>query len=203
MKIVLLTHPDIEDADKLIDFMTSRGDDVNVLTERISMEHLETNNIEFLVSYSHRFLIKEPVLSEFDGRIINLHPSYLPYGKGYFPNFWSFVDGTPAGVTIHYIDEGIDTGDVIYKKELFFDEKKDTLKTTFYALKHCMHDLFMDNWESIKAGDCPRIPQNQQEGTLHYKKDFNQVAHLLPNGWDTNIGDVKQIDFLPTSSATQ
>lgn len=44
---------------------------------------------------------------------MNLHISYLPWNKGADPNFWSCIDGTPAGVTLHHIDAGVDTGDII------------------------------------------------------------------------------------------
>ena len=37
--------------------------------------------------------------------VVNLHPSYLPYNRGQYPNVWSIMDGTPAGVTLHYIDD--------------------------------------------------------------------------------------------------
>lgn len=43
----------------------------------------------------------------------NLHPSYLPYGKGRHPIFWAIYDHEPLGATLHRIDGGLDTGDVI------------------------------------------------------------------------------------------
>ena len=49
--------------------------------------------------------------------------SYLPFNRGAHPNFWSFVDNTPSGVSIVEIDKGIDTGPVIYKKKIKFDLK--------------------------------------------------------------------------------
>ena len=48
--------------------------------------------------------------------IVNLHKAYLPYNKGAHPNFWSFAENTPSGITIHVIDSGIDTGNIIYRK---------------------------------------------------------------------------------------
>ena len=44
--------------------------------------------------------------------------------QGAHPNFWSFYDNTPSGVTIHLIDAGIDTGDVLYQKKLIFIQMK-------------------------------------------------------------------------------
>ena len=39
----------------------------------------------------------------------------LPYNRGKNPNVWPIIDGTPAGVTLHYIDSGIDTGEIIHQ----------------------------------------------------------------------------------------
>lgn len=43
---------------------------------------------------------------------LNIHPSLLPDYRGPTPRFWQLRDGAPAGVTVHYLDEGLDTGDV-------------------------------------------------------------------------------------------
>ncbi|MCL0081308.1 hypothetical protein M1N64_03665 [Peptococcaceae bacterium] len=50
-------------------------------------------------------------MDKFQGRAINLHISFLPWNRGADPNFWSFIENAPVGVSIHYLDEGIDTGD--------------------------------------------------------------------------------------------
>lgn len=43
---------------------------------------------------------------------LNLHPSLLPHYRGPEPLFWQLRDGAPVGVTVHYMDEGLDTGDI-------------------------------------------------------------------------------------------
>lgn len=43
---------------------------------------------------------------------LNIHPSLLPNYRGPVPVFWQMRDGAPAGVTVHYLDEGLDTGDI-------------------------------------------------------------------------------------------
>ncbi len=64
--------------------------------------------------------------------IINLHISFLPWNRGAHPNFWSFYDDTPKGVTIHLIDEGIDTGAIIYQKEITFDRNEKTFESNSF-----------------------------------------------------------------------
>jgi hypothetical protein len=60
-------------------------------------------------------LLRTPLLDAFAGRIINLHLGLSPYYRGAGTNFWPLVNREPeyVGATIHYLDEGIDTGPII------------------------------------------------------------------------------------------
>ena len=61
------------------------------------------------------------MLDQINYRAINLHISYLPWNRGADPNLWSAV-GMPKGVTIHYINDGFDTGDILFQKAILFVE---------------------------------------------------------------------------------
>lgn len=63
-------------------------------------------------------LIKSNLLSAPKFGFINLHPSFLPFGRGKNPNFWAITKGEPFGVSIHRVDEGIDHGPVIAQKQI-------------------------------------------------------------------------------------
>src|ERR1700694_5912727 len=64
------------------------------------------------VSANFGYILKSPMLDLLPLGCINLHTALLPYNRGAHPNVWSIAEGTPAGVTLHYIDEGVDTGDI-------------------------------------------------------------------------------------------
>ena len=81
-------------------------------------------NFDFGISYNYRHKINRPTIDYFDGKLINLHISYLPYNRGADPNLWSFIDDTPSGVTIHLIDEGLDTGPILIQKQPIFNNEK-------------------------------------------------------------------------------
>jgi methionyl-tRNA formyltransferase len=49
---------------------------------------------------------------------LNIHPSLLPDYRGPTPVFWQLRDGAPAGVTVHYMDEGLDAGDIVAQASL-------------------------------------------------------------------------------------
>jgi len=84
-----------------------------------------------LVSYRYKYIIPPQVLADFHPKFrLNLHISYLPWNKGADPNLWSFIDNTLKGVTIHSLDNGLDTGDIAFQKRMFFSPN-DTLATMF------------------------------------------------------------------------
>lgn len=84
---------------------------------------------ELLVSVFFNQILDKQLLSVAQG-CINIHPAYLPAYRGVSPVFWVLANDEPyAGVTIHYIDEGIDTGDIIYQEEIpiSFDDTEHSL----------------------------------------------------------------------------
>lgn len=62
-------------------------------------------------------IIRDPLLSEYSGRILNVHLGLSPYYRGTGTNFWPLVNGEPeyVGATFMYIDEGVDTGEIIHQ----------------------------------------------------------------------------------------
>lgn len=178
MKILFLS-PHIH----LMEHLLSYGDEVTQTIEPLTNELLE--GVDWIVSYGYRHIIQKPVLDRFKDRAINLHISYLPWNRGADPNLWSFIDNTPKGVTIHFIDQGVDTGDIIAQRYLKYDID-DTLRTFYSKLSICIEDLFRKAWPYIRDGKAKRYKQT----TYHNMKDKEKYIHLLEKGWDTPIRDV-------------
>jgi methionyl-tRNA formyltransferase len=155
------------------------------------LHHVNASEVSFIVSHGYEHLLRARVLDALPGRVINLHASYLPWGRGTDPNLWSWVEGTPKGVTIHYVDEGVDTGDLIAQRCVLFGEGA-TLRTTYDALQSVLCDLFVELWPDIRAGRCPRVPQ-PTGGTVHRLRDRERVAHVLAeHGWDTPVARLEE-----------
>lgn len=100
------------------------------------------------------------------GQIFNLHISLLPYNRGASPNFFSFIENTPKGVTIHQIDEGLDTGPILAQKELFFDESKETFASGYEKLILEIQMLFKENWSSISDKNYQLYAQTQERRSI-------------------------------------
>lgn len=105
---------------------------------------------------------------------INFHPGYLPYTRGMNPNVWPFIEGSPAGVTIHYIDEGTDTGDILVRKEVKINPQ-DTAGSLYEKTLVEIVDLFKNNWAKIKREEIEPISQKNLESTFHYAKEMDNL----------------------------
>ena len=89
-----------------------------------------------------RLLSKEFINSLPQRSIINVHPSILPKFKGLNAVQQALKSGAKyTGVTIHYVDEGIDTGDIIQQETIKINEN-DTIKSLKKRLQSLEHDLF-------------------------------------------------------------
>jgi len=174
------------DTSPLLKWLISVEGFVMQTSEKITTELIHSNNINFIVSYGYHHILGKDILALFPDRAINLHISYLPFNRGGNPNFWSFVDNTPKGVTIHYIDEGIDSGDIIVQERVEFDTKQETLATSYEKLQLTIQDLFKQNWQDIKTIRCKRQKQVGNQ-TSHKVTDMRNLNHLLEDGWDTPL----------------
>ena len=146
---------------------------------------------DFILSFGFRKIISENIIKKIKKPIFNIHLSYLPFNRGAHPNFWSFIENTPAGVSIHKIDKGIDTGNVILRKKIYFNinlNKFSTFKKTYNFLFLEAEKLFKKNFNKIYNKKYKKILSNHK-GTFHYKKD---LPKWLKN-WDINISLAKKI----------
>ncbi len=190
-KILFLTNND--NTEDLYHWLCKQegADNVMKVTNKLTLEMVEKLQPSFIVSFNYRHLIKEDVIQYMKGRIINLHASYLPYNRGSSPNFFSFMEDTPKGVTIHVLDKGLDTGDILVQREVELDEAQETFVTSYDKLILAMEELFQENWSKIKAGEIPPMPQ-QGEGTYHVQAQMLEYRGAVPFSWQDNIADYKK-----------
>lgn len=169
------------------DFLSNTEAVVKITEDKLSLETVIEGQFDFLVSYGYRHIIKKEILDLFPRRAINLHISYLPWNRGSDPNFWSVIDDTPKGVTIHLLDEGVDTGPILFQRRAVIDDTH-TLKTSYEMLQTMIQLLFIEKWPLIREGNFISRPQS----TYHRSKDKEPLMALLTKGWDTPISDIIQ-----------
>jgi methionyl-tRNA formyltransferase len=118
-----------------------------------------------LLSFYYRRLLCKDLLAIPPQGGINLHGSLLPKYRGRAPVNWALVHGEPVtGVTLHYMTEEADAGDIIAQRavEIAFE---DTALTLFDKVARAALALFRDTWPLIKVGRAPRLPQDPQQAT--------------------------------------
>lgn len=63
-------------------------------------------------------IIKSDILHASKDKILNIHPGYLPNVRGNTPYIWAAYYNLPQGCTAHFIDEGIDTGPILFREKI-------------------------------------------------------------------------------------
>src|SRR5437763_4983703 len=87
--------------------------------EQKIVELLKSENVELVVLAGFMRMLKAPLLEAFPHRIINIHPSLLPQFPGLEAWSQALAAGVPkTGCTVHYVDAGMDTGDIIAQREV-------------------------------------------------------------------------------------
>ncbi|MFC7372504.1 phosphoribosylglycinamide formyltransferase [Fictibacillus iocasae] len=110
--------------------------------EQEILQELQKHDVQFIALAGYMRLVGTVLLSAFEGRMVNIHPSLLPY----FPGKDAVGQALAArvqetGVTIHYVDSGMDTGPVIEKAAVPVQEG-DTRETLQARIQKTEHELY-------------------------------------------------------------
>ncbi len=106
------------------------------------LEKLKRARVEWIVLAGYMRVIGETILKEYEGKIINIHPSLLPSFPGIDAVGQALKAGVKvSGVTIHYVDEGIDTGPII-AQEAVTVFPNDTSESLQERIQQVEHNLF-------------------------------------------------------------
>ncbi|MEH7306734.1 phosphoribosylglycinamide formyltransferase [Neobacillus drentensis] len=106
------------------------------------LAQLKAYGVEFIVLAGYMRLIGSKLLAEYKGRIVNIHPSLLPA----FPGKDAIGQALAAkvkwsGITIHYVDEGMDTGPIIIQERVRLDENE-TREGLQHKIQKSEHKLY-------------------------------------------------------------
>ncbi len=129
-----------------------RGDERRRVHEEQIMRIIESKDIELIVLSGYMRILTSFFVSQWKGRILNIHPSLLPD----FPGTHAQRDALEArvrvsGCTVHFVDEGIDSGPIIEQREVPVLES-DTIDTLKDRIKQAEHDLYPKVLDDISSG---------------------------------------------------
>lgn len=176
----------------LYEWISEQGITVTLYSDKLTVSMLRQLSPAFVISYNYRHIVSKEVIQYYQREIINLHISYLPWNRGSNPNVWSFITDTPKGITIHCIDEGLDSGDILIQKQVWFDEHRETFESTYDALNDLILLTLEENWDRIINHQIARIPQQEGIGSSHTVKEFEEFLNGRNIDWKENISMFKQ-----------
>jgi methionyl-tRNA formyltransferase len=158
---------------------------------------------DIILSSGYDRLLRPKTIRKFPHRLINLHAAYLPWARGIGTTLFATILRYPYGVSVHFIDEGLDTGQLISRK-LVQAERADTLRTLYSKLLSATENLFFESFSKIVTGQSIGIPQEElgKIDTSRSRLQFESVMDVCPDGYDTLITDLEKLrDSLEASNA--
>lgn len=160
------------------------------IREEENVEYLRKYNADIIVVAAFGQLLPKSILEMPKYGCINVHASLLPKYRGAAPIQWSIINGDAVtGVTIMQMDIGMDTGDMVAKREVVI-EKDETGGGLFDKLAEVGAKLCVDTMVEIENGTATRIPQNHDEathvsmiskelGNIDWKKSAVEIERLI------------------------
>ena len=134
--------------------------------QREAIELVRSLGPELVCVISWSMIIPPEILEIPAKGIVGFHYSMLPARRGGAPLNWAIIDGlTDTGITLMYLDEGIDTGDIIAQRPLQIAQE-DTVKDLLDRIVFTAPNMLAENIDDIEAGAVVRIKQDESQATL-------------------------------------
>lgn len=153
---------------------------------------------DLILTCAYGKIIPEKILAIPKFRCINVHASLLPKYRGGAPIHWALINGDKkTGITLMFMEKGMDTGNIILKKEIeiAFDDNLDSL---FFKMENLAYEIIIENIENLFAKNIDGIVQDQSLVTfapnikrIDEKINWNNDAIIIYNhirGLSSKIG---------------
>lgn len=147
---------------------------------------LKDLNADLFVVVAYGQLLSEQVLNIPKYGCINVHGSLLPKYRGAAPIQWAIINGEEkTGVTIQYMEKGLDSGDMILKEEIII-EKTETYKTLYDKMSIVGAETLIKAIELIETGNVNAEKQNHDEAT-YAPMIYKEMGHI---NWNNSSKDI-------------
>ena len=129
---------------------------VNDVNSPSTISLLQKHKIDYIINSGNQ-IYKRDILEVFRARILNRHTSLLPSYGGIYPVFWQLLHGyKKGGITLHWINEKIDEGEVAYSKPMKIDRKlslfghyKIAFEISYELCQKAINDMKINNLKYI------------------------------------------------------
>ena len=109
----------------------------------------------------------------------NIHPGFLPFGRGYAPVFWALWAAEPAGASLHVMTEKVDAGPIVERVPVGV-LANDTGYSLYMRVLAARKRIFSKWWPRLVAGQLPRGQVPEESGTYHSRAAFLRLRNHPP-----------------------
>jgi methionyl-tRNA formyltransferase len=143
---------------------------------------------DIIITCAYGQIIPQAILDAPKLGCINVHASLLPKLRGGAPIHWSIINGdSKTGITIMYMNEKMDEGDILYQEEVEILDT-DNVETLHDKLSNLGSKMIIDFIPRLETGDFTPVKQNNEEATYGYNVtredehiDFNKTSREIFN----------------------
>jgi phosphoribosylglycinamide formyltransferase-1 len=149
--------------------------------DRAMADWLGSSRTELVVLAGYMALLSGEFLDRFTGRVINVHPALLPAFPGLHAVEQALAYGVKVfGVTVHFVDEGVDTGPVILQRAVSIPDAG-TPEQVMERLRPIEHELLPEAVRLIAAGAVRLDPANRRRVVVDEAVASTAAASPLPD----------------------
>ncbi len=153
-------------------------------------EFLELPHVDITISVQHNEILKKEHISKAKDISVNLHLAPLPEYRGCNQFSFAIIDEAKwFGATIHEINEGIDSGDIIFEERFNISDKKYWVSELYDKTIDKAVGLFSSSIDPLLSGNYQKKPQSEMEderGTsIHFRKEIDDIKQIDLN-WSKN-----------------
>jgi len=135
---------------------------------------------DYIIAVHFSYIVPSEILEIPAHGVVNLHPAYLPYNRGWHTPSWAIWDQTPYGATLHFMEEDVDAGDIINRREVEI-RPEDTADSLYRRVKTVEYELFQDTWPELAAFEYETVPQPEDQVTAHKRDDLEAIRKIHLN----------------------
>lgn len=151
-----------------------------------ALDFFRSLEIDFIFSLQFDKILTESVIEIPRCGVINLHFAPLPKYRGVSPIAWALYNGEKShGVTLHYIDQGIDTGDIIGQK-IFNIEDVRSARELYEICTENGIELFREMLVDILNSNIKSYPQDHSSASYYPKDSFDFTKNIINFNTTTN-----------------
>ena len=148
-------------------------------------------DLDYIIGIHFPYIVPSNVLNMPKVGVLNLHPAFLPFNKGWHTPSWAIIDNTPYGATLHFMAGALDEGDIIHQKKLEV-ALTDTANTLYQKVLELEKEVFYEAYEDLLTLK-PKRNKQSSEGTSHIRRDLKSVQEV---SLESNINVLEFINKL-------